>query len=85
MTSKICCLINWYTIASMELDVALWLSVHSLCDGSSVQSLIVDPLRYFSFQSVLHNWGNKSCCISCPVCGVVHIKDTLLIIEEGSP
>ena len=30
-----------------------------LCDGSSDRSLMVDPLSYFSFQPVLHNWCNK--------------------------
>ena len=27
------------------------------CDGSSDRSLMVDPLNYFSFQSVLHTTG----------------------------
>ena len=29
-------------------------SINSWCDGSSDRSLMVDPLSYFSFQSVLH-------------------------------
>ena len=32
-------------------DVAPWWSVHLWCDRSSDQSLIVDTLSYFSFQS----------------------------------
>ena len=34
----------------------------------------VDPLSYFSFQPVLHDWCNKGCGMCCPVCGIVHIK-----------
>ena len=39
-----------------------------MCDGSSDRSLMVDPLSYFSFQPVLHNWGNKGHSICYPVC-----------------
>ena len=34
----------------------------------------VDPLSYFSFQPVLHNWFNKGRGMCYPVCGMVHIK-----------
>ena len=41
------------------------------------------PLRYFSFQPVLHNWCNKGCGMCYPVCGMAHIKDPLLhIVKE---
>ena len=33
----------------------------------------VDPLSFFSFQPVLHDWCNK-------VCGIMHIKEPLLLI-----
>ena len=35
----------------------------------------VDPLSYFSFQPVLHDWCNKGRGMCYPVCGVVHIKE----------
>ena len=41
----------------------MWLrgkSVHSRCDGSSDRSFMVDPLSYFSFQPVFHDWCNKA-------------------------
>ena len=60
-------------------------SVHSWCDGSSDRSFMVDPLSYFSFQPVLHNWCNKGCGICYPVCGMVHIKEPLLLIGKSSP
>ena len=38
------------------------------------------PIDYFSFQPVLHNWCNKG----YPVCGMVHIKEPLLLIGKSS-
>ena len=44
-------------------------SVHGAMESPD-QSLMVEPLSYFLFQSVLHDWYNKG----CPVFGMVHIK-----------
>ena len=45
----------------------------------------IDPsLSYFSFQPVLHNWCNKGSSMCYPVCGMVHIKDPLLLIAKSS-
>ena len=44
----------------------------------------VDPLSYFSFQSVLHDWCNKGRGMCYPVCGMVHIKEPLLLIVKSS-
>ena len=41
----------------------------------------VDPLSYFSFQPVLHN-NRRGMCY--PVCGMVHIKEPLLLIDKSS-
>ena len=46
---------------------------------------MVDPLSYFSFQPVLHDWCNKGCGMCYPVCGMMHIKEPLLLIERSSP
>ena len=43
---------------------------------------MVDPLSYFSFQPVLHDWCNKGRGMCYPVCGMVHIKEPLLHIKE---
>ena len=40
----------------------------------------VDPLSYFSFQPVLHDWCNKGRGMYYPVCGMVHIKEPLLLM-----
>ena len=45
---------------------------------------MVDPFSYFSFQPVLHNWYNKSHGMCYPICGVVHIKDSLTLIRKRS-
>ena len=44
----------------------------------------VDPLSYFSFQPVLHDWCNKGRDMCYPVCGMVHIKEPLLLIDKSS-
>ena len=45
----------------------------------------VDPLSYFSFQPVLHDWCIKGRGMCYPVCEMVHIKETLLLIRKSSP
>ena len=37
-------------------------------------------LSYFSFKLVLHNWCNKDRDLCYPDCGMVHIKEPLLLI-----
>ena len=44
----------------------------------------VDSLSYFSFQPVLHDWCNKGRGMCYPVCGMVHIKEPLLLIGKSS-
>ena len=44
----------------------------------------VDLLSYFSFQPVLHDWCNKGRGMCYPVCGMVHIKEHLLLIGNSS-
>ena len=58
--------------------------VRSWCQGSSHRSFMVDPLSYFSFQPVLHDWCNKGCGMCNPVCEIVHIKEPLLLIGKSS-
>ena len=55
-----------------ERDVASSCSVQSSCSGLSDQSLMVDPLRYFSFQLVLHNWCNEGCVMYYPVWDIAY-------------
>ena len=45
----------------------------------------VDPLSYFSLQPVLHDWCNKGRGMCYPICGMMYIKEHLLLIEKSSP
>ena len=49
-----------------------------------VDLFLHDPLSYFSFQPVLHDWCNKGRGMCNPVCGMVHIKEPLLLIGKSS-
>ena len=53
--------------------------------GRQIDPIMVHPLRCFSFKPVPHDWCNKGCGICYPVCGMVHIKEPLLLIEKSSP
>ena len=44
---------------SCDFNLVRGKSVRSWCDGSSDRSFAVNPLIYFSFQPVLHDWCNK--------------------------
>ena len=46
---------------------------------------MADPLSYFLFQPVLHDWCNKGRGMCYPVCGMVLIKEHLLLIGKSSP
>ena len=46
---------------------------------------VLNPLSYFSFQPVFHDWCNKGSGMCYPVCGMVHIKEPLLLIGKSSP
>ena len=57
----------------------------SWSNESSDRSLRVDLLSYFSFQPVLHDWYNEGHDMCDPVCGMVHIKESLLLTGKSSP
>ena len=46
---------------------------------------MMDPLSYFSFQPVLHDWCTKGSGVCNPLCGMVHIKEPLLLIGKSRP
>ena len=45
---------------------------------------MMDQLSYFSFQPVLHDWYNKGRGMCYPVCGMMHIKEPLLVNGKSS-
>ena len=61
----------------------MW-STRPWCDGSSGRYFMVDPLSLVSFHPVLHDWCNKDHGMCYPVCGMVHIKDPLLLIGKSN-
>ena len=58
---------NWPSVDTGILHMLVRWVVGSIFHG-------VDPLSYFSFQPVLHDWCNKGRGMCYPVCGMVHIK-----------
>ena len=59
-------------------------SVRSWCDWYLDRSFI-ELLSYFSFQPVLHELCNKGRGMCYPVCGMMHIKEPLLLIGKSNP
>ena len=43
------------------------------------------PIELFLVSTSLHDWCNKGHGMCYPVCGMVHIKEPLLLIEKSSP
>ena len=80
-------LYNWYT-KSHSVDypgyVLSCIYLSSWCSRSSDQSLMVNPLSHLLFQPVLHDWINKGCGMCYPVCGMIDIKEPLLLIGKSS-
>ena len=42
-------------------------------------------MKIFPIPSALHDWCNKGCGMYYPVCGMLHIKEPLLLIRKNSP
>ena len=81
---------TWYYSQLINVHCSLYIglrgkSVRSWCDGSSDRSFMVDTLSYLSFQPVLHHWCNKGRGMCYSVCGMMHIKEPLLLIGKSSP
>ena len=68
---------SFLSCTEVERSLMVWWVVGSILHG-------VDPLSYFSFQPVLHDWCNKGRGMCYSVCGMVHIKEPLLLIDKSS-
>ena len=53
----------------------------SSCNGSSDRSF----MNNFFSQPVLHDWCNRGRGMCYRVCGMIHIKEPLLLIGKSSP
>ena len=68
-----------------KVSLALASVVRAFPHGSSDRSFVVDPFSYFLFQPVIYDWFNQGFGMCYPVCGMVHIKEPLLLIGKSSP
>ena len=75
--SSINCVMCSHRSSEVECSLMVRWVVGSILHG-------VDPLSYFLFQPVLHDWCNKDLGMCYPVCGMVHIKYPLLLIDKSS-
>ena len=69
------------------IDPFIYLSIHGARCSSVIRAFAhdADPLSYFLFQPVLHDWNNKGRGMYYPDCGMVHTKEPLLLIGKSSP
>ena len=75
-----------YFLAYIHLSVgAKCSSVVRAFTHSAMGRRIDSSLSYFSFQPVLRDWFNKCRALCYPVCGMVHIKEPMLLIGKSSP
>ena len=90
---NLCCLVNCPDLQQWADGIVLFAGAgrsseveHLLMVRWVVGSILhgVDPLSYFSFQPVLHDWCNKGRGMYYPVSDMVHIKETLLLIDKSS-
>ena len=81
----------WYVLSCL-LDgaykrflAANWKVLHMLSSPQYAikKALMVDSLRYFSFQPVLHDRCIKGHGVRYPIFRMVHIKDSLLLFEKS--
>ena len=75
-------LVQW--VVGSILHGAISHSSQCLTTGITKAVVCIIPLSYFSFQPVLNDWHNKDCGMYYPVCGMMHIKEPLLLIIKSS-
>ena len=78
-------IMNIVIITIIIIIIIISSSSSSSNSSSSSSSRGVDPLSYYLFQPVLNDWCNKGRGMCYPVCGMVYIKEPLLLIGKSSP
>ena len=76
----LCCVVLYYIIILLLFSGARCSSVVRAFAHGAMGRRIDPSLSYFSFQQVLHDWCNKGRGMCYPVCGMVHIKEPLLLM-----
>ena len=62
--------------------------IYSVLPNNTLSLLPHSVVRAFGHGAMgrrIHDWSNKSCGMCYPVCGIVHIKEPLLLIGKSSP
>ena len=73
--------LNKYNYFVKALFLCLsWTWVYGRAFAHGAMGYQIDPINPFFIKPVLYNWNNKSCGMCCPVCGMMHIKNHLLLI-----
>ena len=52
--------------------------------GRRIDPSWVEPIEVFLIPAVLHDWCNKGRGMCYPVCGMMHIKEPLVLIRKSS-
>ena len=75
----------------LSLVLLSFIKLAIICGSSSIWDVLffsyndLQTHPWKIFQPVLHDWCNKCRGMCYPVCGMVHIKKTLLLIRKSSP
>ena len=75
----------------MKREIAQWVHHEGLIRqpiallANVLPQSCISLLPLISFQPVLDDWCNKGCGMYYPVCGMMHIKEPLLLIGKSSP
>ena len=56
-----------------------------VCQWLCVCVCVNNTLLYVLLSTNIKDWCNKGCGMCYPVCGMVHIKEPLLLIGKSSP
>ena len=75
--SKLLCNVHFQAVSKLLYNVHFQAVSKLLCN-------VHFQAVYFLFQPVLHDWCNKGRGMYYPVCGMVHIKEPLLLIDKSS-
>ena len=75
---------NDYHNYSSAFSADAFTSVRDKAEKQTTTNVSSDNSKVYSFQPVLHDWCNKGRGMCYPVCGMVHIKEPLLLIDKSS-
>ena len=80
--NNFCLHVNGKNLFWRWCDGSIWCDIVRWVVGSILHG---GPLSYFSFQPVFHDWCSKGHGMCYVVCGMMHIKEPLLLIGKSSP